>query len=214
MTVAAVTDASFEQEVLGSELPVLIDLFADWCQPCKQLSPLVERLATELEGRLKVVKVDVDRNPVISQSFRVQSIPFLVVMRDGEVVGQHLGLLDEAGLRRLVKPFVSADSAEVSPAELAVLLAERRAVPVDIREAAAFGRYRIPGAVHVAAGDLAARAATWRPADGKVRVLYSRTTDEARDAAQVLRGQGVDVAFLVGGFLHWEADGLEVERGG
>jgi thioredoxin len=213
MPVTAVTDATFEADVLRSELPVLIDLHADWCQPCKQLSPLVRQLADELEGKLKVVTIDVDANPMIAQSFRVQSIPMLVVVAEGQVAGHHLGLLDLPGLRKLVEPVLPGDPAEVSPAELAQLLAARRVVVVDIRDASAYARYRIPTAIHVPAGDAEKRAKELAPTDGRVRVLYARSTDEAKDLADKLRGRGVDVAFLAGGFLHWEADGLEVERG-
>lgn len=213
MTVHQVSDATFEQEVLASELPVLIDLYADWCQPCKQLSPLVAALADELQGKLKVVQIDVDQSPMVAQSFRVQSIPMLVVVDRGQVVGHHLGLLDAAGLRRLVEPVLPTDVAEVAPKDLAALIQQRRAVPVDVRDAGAFGRYHIPGAVHVAASEVLEKAAQLAPTDGRVRVLYGRTTDEAKELAEQLRGRGVDVGFLAGGFLHWEADGLEVERG-
>jgi len=213
MPVLAVTDASFEAEVLRSELPVLIDLHADWCEPCKQLSPLVRQLADELEGKLKVVAIDVDQNPMIAQSFKVQSIPMLVVIAGGQVAGHHMGLLDLPGLRRLVEPVLPGEAAAVSPAELAQLIAAKRAVPVDIRDAAAYGRYRIPGAIHVPATDAEKRAKDLSPTDGRVRVLYARSTDEAKELAAKLRDRGVDVGFLAGGFLHWEADGLEVERG-
>jgi thioredoxin len=213
MPVVAVTDASFEAEVMRSELPVLIDLHAEWCQPCKQLSPLVAKLSDELEGKLKVVSIDVDQNPMVAQSFRVQSIPMLVLIAGGKVAGHHLGLLDMAGLRQLVEPVLPTDAAEVTPAELAQLLMARRAVPVDIRDAAAYGRYRIPGAVNVPASDAPSRAAELAPTDGRIRVLYARSTDEAKELADALREKGVDVGFLAGGFLHWEADGLEVERG-
>ncbi len=213
MPVVAVTDASFEAEVMRSELPVLIDLHADWCQPCKQLSPLVAQLAEELDGKLKVVSIDVDHNPMIAQSFRVQSIPMLVVIAGGKVAGHHMGLLDLPGLRRLVEPVLPSDGAEVTPAELAQLLAVGRAVPVDVRDASAYARYRIPGAVNVPAADAPGRARELAPTDGRIRVLYARSTDEAKDLAAALREEGVEVAFLSGGFLHWEADGLEVERG-
>jgi len=213
MTVHAVTDATFEEDVLRSELPVLIDLYADWCEPCKQLSPLVEQLSNELEGRLKVVKIDVDNNPVVAQTFRVQSIPMLVLFKDGQVAGHHMGLLDKAGLHKLVESALPQSAAEVKPEELAQLLSTNRALPVDVRDASAYARYRIPGAVHVESSEVANRAAELSPTDGRLRVLYSRTTDEAQKLAESLRSDGVDVAFLAGGFLHWEADGFEVERG-
>ena len=213
MPVLSVTDATFEQEVLASELPVLIDLHADWCAPCKQLAPIVAEVAEELAGKLKVVKIDVDHNPAIAQSFRVQSIPMLVVIAGGKVAGHHMGLLDKRGLLELVKPLLPADAAEVNPAELSQLIAAGRAVAIDIRDASAFARYRIPGAQHMPAEDLIDRAKDLSPGDGRLRVLYARSTDDAKDKADKLREQGIDVGFLSGGFLHWEADGLEVERG-
>jgi thioredoxin 1/putative thioredoxin len=213
MPVLSVTDATFEREVLRSEIPVLIDLHADWCQPCKQLAPIVEEVSRELEGKLKVVKIDIDRNPMVAQSFRVQSIPMLVVIHGGQVAGHHLGLLSKQQLLQLVEPVLPAEAAEVKPQELAQLLTARRAVPVDVREPAAYARYRIPGAKNVPAEQVVARAAELRPTDGRIRVLYARSTDEAKELAEKLRGSGVEVGFLAGGFLHWEADGLEVERG-
>ncbi|MCA9582068.1 MAG: thioredoxin [Myxococcales bacterium] len=218
MSALAVTDATFEAEVLQAELPVLIDLHADWCGPCKQVGPLVDALAQELAGRLKVVKVDVDRNPGVAQAFRVQSIPMLVVMQAGQVVQHHLGALSREQLRALVEPVLGSSSgggetAEVVPKDLAALLKAGRALAVDIREATTFARYHIPGAVNIPQAEVEARAAELQPTDGRVRVLYARTTDEAKELAATLRDKGVPVGFLAGGFLHWEADDLEVERG-
>jgi thioredoxin 1/putative thioredoxin len=213
MSVLSVTDATFEREVLRSDLPVLIDLYADWCEPCKQLSPIVEEVSRELEGKLKVVKIDIDRSPMVAQSFRVQSIPMLVVMAGGQVAGHHMGLLNKQQLEQLVEPVLPAEAAEVKPQELAQLLSMKRAVPIDVREPAAYARYRIPGAKNVPAAEVVGRAKELRPADGRIRVLYARSTDEAKDLATKLRDKGIDVGFLAGGFLHWEADGLEVERG-
>ena len=80
MSTVNVTEATFEAEVLRSELPVLIDLWAEWCGPCKQMAPAFDELSTELEGKVKFVKIDVDRNPRLAQAFRAQSIPMLVVV--------------------------------------------------------------------------------------------------------------------------------------
>ena len=212
MAVLNVTDATFEREVMEAELPVLIDFVADWCQPCKQMAPIIDEVARELEGKLKVVKIDIDRSPRIAGAFRIQSIPMLVVMAGGQVAGGQAGLLPKDAILEMVKPFLPANAAEVKPAELAQLLAQRRALPVDIRDERSYGRTRIPGAVHVAKDDLETKAAELSPRDGRLRVLYGRTTEDAREAAEKLRGAGVDVGFLEGGFLHWEADGLAVER--
>ena len=86
-------------------------------------------------------------------------------------------------------------------------------MPADIRDAASFARYRIPGAINVPADQVASRAAELQPVDGRVRILYDRTQDRAKELCEQLSAKGVQVGYLEGGFLHWEADGLEVERG-
>ncbi len=212
MTVHSVTDATFEAEVIRSELPVLVDLYADWCQPCKQLSPIVAQVAEELAGKIKAVKVDVDRNPMVAQTFRAQSIPMLLVLYQGKVVQHHLGVLDKPGLLRLLEPVLSRSAAEVRAEELAAWLAQGKALPVDIRDAASYQRFRIPTAIHIPADELAGRADELQPFDGRIRVLYGRS-DEAKEWSEKLQADGVQVGFLSGGFLHWEADGLDVERG-
>ncbi len=89
--VLKVTADNFESEVLGSDKPVLVDFYADWCGPCQALTPVVEELAEEYEGRARVAKVDVDANAAIAQRYGVQSIPTLVFLRDGDVVDQIVG---------------------------------------------------------------------------------------------------------------------------
>ena len=212
MTVHAVTDATFEAEVLRSDLPVLVDLYADWCQPCKQLAPVVAEVARELEGKLKTVKVDVDGSPMVAQTFRAQSIPMLLLLHQGGLVQQHVGVLDKPGLLRFVEPVLPRSAAEIRAEELAVWLQRGKALPVDIRDAASYGRYRIPSAVHIPADELAGRVQELQPFDGRIRVLYGRS-DEAKPWGEKLQADGVQVGFLAGGFLHWEAEGLEVERG-
>ncbi|MEM8605656.1 MAG: thioredoxin domain-containing protein [Myxococcota bacterium] len=212
MTVHSVTDANFEAEVIRSELPVLVDLYADWCQPCKQLSPIVAQVATELAGKVKVVQVDVDKSPMVAQTFRAQSIPMLLVLHQGRLVQHHIGVLDKPGILKLLEPVMPRSAAEVHGEELAAWIAQGKALPVDIRDAASFGRYRIPGAIHIPASELAGRADELQPFDGRIRVLYGRS-EEAKEWGEKLQADGVQVGFLSGGFLHWEADGLEVERG-
>lgn len=214
MSVLTVTEATFEKEVIRSELPVLIDFYADWCQPCKVQSPIVEQVAKELEGKVKVVKIDSDKNRRLTQAFQVQSIPMLFVVQGGEVVGAwDQGLADKKTILKLLAPVLPRTANELKPAELAELLKQRRVVPVDVREEAAFNRYRIPGAINIPAASLETRATELVPRDGRIRVLYSRANDEAKELAEKLLKQGHQVGFLAGGFLHWEADGLEVERG-
>jgi thioredoxin 1 len=210
----AVTEASFEREVIQSEMPVLIDFHADWCQPCKQQSPIVEEVARELEGKLKVVTIDVDKNPRVAAAFRIQAIPQLFVMVEGQVAAHwDKGLASKPQVLALVKPFLPASANELAPKDLAQLLKDKRVLPVDLREPAVFARYHIPGAINIPASEIETRIADLVPRDGRVRVLYGRTNDEGKDLAEKLMKAGQSVGFLTGGFLHWEADGLEVERG-
>lgn len=86
-----VTAADFETEVLKSKTPVLVDFFATWCPPCKALSPILEKIATEKAADLKIVKVDVDASPEIAAQYAIQSMPTLLIIRDGEVISRTVG---------------------------------------------------------------------------------------------------------------------------
>jgi putative thioredoxin len=99
-----VTDETFQQEVVQRSLsvPVVIDLWADWCQPCKQLSPILEKLAAEYEGRFLLVKVDVDANPQISAAFQVQSIPSVFAVLRGQPVPLFQGAIPEPQVRQVL----------------------------------------------------------------------------------------------------------------
>lgn len=93
-----VTDANFESEVLQSAVPVLVDFWAQWCPPCRMLSPVVDEIATEKMGAAKVVKINVDDNPELTRRFKVQSIPLLLFFKDGEVKDQMLGATNKKTL--------------------------------------------------------------------------------------------------------------------
>ena len=93
-----ITDANFDQEVLQSKLPVLIDFWADWCAPCKMVAPIVEELAKEYDGKLKVGKLDVDANQQVSMKYGIRSIPTLLVFRGGQVVEQIMGAVPKRHL--------------------------------------------------------------------------------------------------------------------
>jgi thioredoxin 1 len=88
-----VSDNDFEAEVLKSPTPVVVDFFAEWCGPCKAMAPALEQVAEEMKGKVKVVKVDVDRSPAVTQQYRIQAMPTLMVFKDGKVANQHVGAL-------------------------------------------------------------------------------------------------------------------------
>lgn len=95
-----VTDDSFDDEVLNSDKPVLVDFWAEWCGPCRMVSPIVEELAEEYDGKAKFAKVDVDENADISMEYNIRSIPSLLIFKDGEVVDQVVGAVPKSQLKK------------------------------------------------------------------------------------------------------------------
>ena len=96
----AVTEQTFDQEVLKAEVPVLVDFWAAWCGPCRLIAPIVEEFATEYDGRMKVAKVDVDDNQTLAMRYNIMSIPTLGVFRSGQMVERIVGYMPKPELKR------------------------------------------------------------------------------------------------------------------
>lgn len=99
MSTKAVTDASFATDVLGSDKPVLVDFWADWCGPCKMIAPALEEISEELSDQVSIVKVDIMENTDVASQFGVQSIPLMILFKDGKPVAQKLGAAPKSQLK-------------------------------------------------------------------------------------------------------------------
>ena len=99
MATVAVTDATFDAEVKNSDIPVVVDFWAEWCGPCKQIGPALEELSSDYEGKVKIVKVDVDSNPNSAAAMGVRGIPALFIFKDGQVVSNRAGAAPKAALQ-------------------------------------------------------------------------------------------------------------------
>ncbi|MGN9908034.1 thioredoxin [Phytohabitans sp. LJ34] len=102
-TTKAVTDASFTSDVLQSETPVLVDFWAEWCAPCKKVSPLLEEIAGEMGDRVRIVKVNIDENPETARAYRVMSVPTLTVFKGGQPVQSVAGARPKGDLVKLIE---------------------------------------------------------------------------------------------------------------
>jgi len=104
--ITTLTDENFDDEVLDADTPVLVDFWATWCGPCRQIAPIIEDLADEFEGRAKIGKVDVDENPQVAQQFGIRSIPTLLFFKDGEVQEQLVGASGKKPLKQKLEQLV------------------------------------------------------------------------------------------------------------
>ena len=99
MSLVHISDDSFDTDVINSETPVLVDFWAEWCGPCKAIAPILDELAGEYEGKVRIAKLDVDANPKTAQQFNVRSIPTLILFKNGDVGAQHVGATSKQQLQ-------------------------------------------------------------------------------------------------------------------
>jgi thioredoxin 1 len=97
-----VTDGNFEQEVLKSPVPVLVDFWAPWCGPCRAMGPIIDELATEFEGKVKICKMNVDENSASPSRFGIRAIPTLILFKDGEAVEQSTGAVSKSSIKDMI----------------------------------------------------------------------------------------------------------------
>jgi thioredoxin len=206
-----VTEREFEAEVLRSELPVLIQFTADWCEPCKAIAPEVEAFARETAGKAKVVRIDVDKAPVIAQQLRIQSVPTFMVVAEGKIQDAVVGAIRKKKMQEMVEPFYPRAAGAVKAQELAQLIANGAVVAIDTRDEGAFKRAHLPSAVNMPIEGIESRLAELHMLAGQP-VIYCRSGDKTKPLSEKLAEQGMPVAFLEGGMLSWEAEGLPIER--
>lgn len=206
-----VTERDFEQQVLLAETPVLVQFTADWCQPCKTIAPEVESFAAEMEGKLKILRVDIDKSQTLARQLRIQSVPTFMLFVEQRLGDMQVGALGKKQLRAMVEPFLPRSVGALKARELAELIKTGEVVAIDVRDVATYSRARIPGAKNMPLEELESRLAELYMLPGQP-ALYDRSGDKTKDLAEKMAEQGTPVAFLEGGILAWEAEGLPIER--
>lgn len=206
-----ISEQAFEQEVIKSELPVLLEFGAEWCAPCKTVAPELVALGQELSGKAKILQVDIDQSPRLAQMMQIQSVPTYVIFHQGRPVDAANGAMKKAQLRALLEPYLPRAAGALKTAEFFKLLEARQVTPVDTRPPEVFGRAHIEGAVNMPLDTLGEHIADLNMLPAPA-VLYCRSGKESQAKAAELAEGGSPVAFLEGGVLSWEADGHRLVR--
>lgn len=102
MEILKVSSAEFKKEVLESEIPVLVDFYADWCGPCKMMSPILEEVAKDMQDKIKICKVNIDENIKLAEKYNIMSIPTIAVFEDGKIKNKCIGLIDKEEIIKLI----------------------------------------------------------------------------------------------------------------
>lgn len=209
MATVTVTDQTFQADVLESPTPVLVDFWAEWCGPCKQIAPTLERLSDEYEGRLVIAKMDVDQNRAVPSALRIQSIPTMVIFSGGRPVDVVQGALPEAHLRQFLEPHLGEPAEEgnvITVKKLADgLAAGRKYTLVDLRQPGDFARSHLRHALNILPEDLPSKLPELA-GHGPV-VVICRTGEESRAFVEAQTEAPVHLMSLEKGLLEWEGDG-------
>ncbi|HET9958605.1 MAG TPA: thioredoxin [Polyangiaceae bacterium] len=211
MALTTVTERDFEQQVMMSELPVLVEFSAEWCGPCKVIAPELDALSKELSGKAKLVKIDIDKSPMLAQQMGIKSVPTFVVFHNGRPVGGRVGALKRPQLREMLDPFLPRAEGALKPEEVVQLLKQGRISLVDVREPAVYQRARIAGAVNIPHSEIETRLAELHMLPNHP-VMYCRSGEQTKELSAKLAEQGMNIAFIEGGVLAWEAAGLPLDR--
>ena len=105
MAIKQTNDSDFDKDVINSQKTVLVDFWAEWCGPCKMIGPILEELALEMDGKIEIVKVDVDNNRQTAMKYAIRSIPTLIIIKNGDVAAQHIGGASKAQLENFINLF-------------------------------------------------------------------------------------------------------------
>ena len=206
-----VTEGDFEQSVLLAETPVLVQFTSDRSQACKAIAPEVEAFAAEMEGKLKVVRLDIDKAPGLARQLRLQQVPTFMLFAEQRLADAQVGALGKKQLRAMVEPFLPRSAGALKPRELAELIKQGAVTAVDVRDASAYGRAHLPGAKSLPFEEIETRLAELYMLPGQP-ALYDRSGEKVKDLAAQMTEQGTPVAYLEGGILAWESEGLPIER--
>jgi thioredoxin-like negative regulator of GroEL len=206
-----ITEREFEQEVLLSELPVLVEFAVETAPQCQAMIPVLEELAKELDGKIKVILCDIEKSPALARQLRLQSVPTFMLFVDQKLGDAQVGVLSKKQLRAMVEPFLPRSQGALKAIEVAELIKQGLIVPVDIRDASAYGRAHLPKAKSLPAEEIETRLAELFMLPGQP-VLYDRAGEKAKDLVAKMAEAGTELAFLEGGILSWEAEGLPIER--
>lgn len=214
MPTVKVTDASFKKDVLDQKVPVLVDFWAAWCGPCRAVAPVLEELSDEYAGQMIIAKVDVDANPQLSAAMRIQSIPTMVLFKDGRPIQAVMGAYPKPQLTELLKKWLPELGGATKPGDLPLTikpkdLAEKlkrgeRFVLLDLRRVQDFDRSHLKGSRAVDAEQVAQEVQR----AGVPAVLIDRTGELSKTKAEELRKEGIAVCALEKGLLEWEGSGL------